>query len=428
MRPLFESKIAHDLLPVHSLQSLKFLIPALLRDWWQELRPARLRVDARERARIVLGAGLGIVFTAWLSHLAGGSPELGLLIVGPIGASAVLVFGVPASPMAQPWSVIGGNTVSALAGILVVHGLGAPTGLSAALAVALAIAAMFALRCLHPPGGAMALTMVLAQTASLQVAAFPVFTNCILLIAAGIAYNRATGRRYPHSQHEAAAAPVQAHAGFVRSDDIEAAMARYNQVVDLPSDDLQGLLRDAEMHAYQRRLGSLTCADVMSRKLSVVEFGTSLEDAWALMRERRIKALPVVDRARRVVGIVTLADFMREAELDLHRGFDNKLLRLIRRATTSHSDKADVVGQIMTRQVRVASVDRPLADLVPLFASTGHHHVPVIDAELRIVGMLTQSDVVAALCAPSGRPADGAASPGPNPSTYSLVPPRHAAS
>jgi CBS domain-containing membrane protein len=41
------------------------------------------------------------------------------LLVAPIGASAVLVFAVPASPLAQPRAVIGGNVVSALVGITV---------------------------------------------------------------------------------------------------------------------------------------------------------------------------------------------------------------------------------------------------------------------------------------------------------------------
>ena len=70
---------------------------------------------------------------------------------------------------------------------------------------------------------------------------------------------------------------------------------------------------------------------------------------------------------------------------------------MIRATTTSHSDKPEVVGQIMTRKVRVASADRPIAELVPLFASTGHHHIPIIDAERRLVGIVTQSDLVAAL-------------------------------
>ena len=52
----------------------------------------------------------------------------------------------------------------------------------------------------------------------------------------------------------------------------------------------------------------------------------------------------------------------------------------------------------MTRQVRVVSADRPIADLLPMFAHTGHHHVPVIDGERRLVGIITQSDLVRALC------------------------------
>jgi CBS domain-containing membrane protein len=51
----------------------------------------------------------------------------------------------------------------------------------------------------------------------------------------------------------------------------------------------------------------------------------------------------------------------------------------------------------MARQVRVASMHRHLAELIPLFGSTGHHHIPIVDDGDRLVGMVTQSDVVAAL-------------------------------
>ena len=380
--------------------------------WLQALGPVRMQVDARERLRIVLGAGLGIALAAWLSHLAGGVGAATPWIVAPLGASAVLVFGVPASPLAQPWAVVAGNTVSALVGIGCVIGLAPWATASSALvtpatvagiAVALAIGAMFVLRCLHPPGGAMAMTMTLAHTADWRFALFPVLINSVLLVAAGIAYNTATRRRYPHGQ-AAAVAPAALHNGIQRVD-LDAALAHYNQVIDLPRDDLQALLQGAEMHAYRRHLGELRCADVMTHEPVTVQFGTLLEEAWALLRQRRIKALPVVDRVGRVVGIVTLADFMREADLDLHEGFDAKLRHLVRRSGLSHSSKPEVVGQIMTRQVRVASVERPLSELVPLFASTGHHHIPVIGAEGRIVGMLTQSDVVTALCGPASNEA-----------------------
>lgn len=368
-----------------------------LAGWLQALRPAAQPLNARERLRVVLGAGLGLLLTALLSEWAWPhGPGLPWL-VAPLGASAVLVFGVPASPLAQPWAVLAGNTLSALVGIACQRWIGPPE-LAAAAAVAMAIALMLGLRCLHPPGGAAALLMVLAGVHDWQFAFYPVLGNSLLLVAAGMLYNPLTGRRYPHAQQAPLpAGPVApSHQPFAAAD-LEAALARYNQVLDIPRDDLQALLQEAELQAYRRRLGTLRCADVMSRELKTVEWGTPLQEAWTLLREHRIKALPVVDRARRVIGIVTLADFMREAALDLHEGFADKLRRLILPTPSSHSDKAEVVGQIMSRQVRVASAERPLAELVPLFADSGHHHIPIVGEQARLVGIITQSDLVAAL-------------------------------
>jgi CBS domain-containing membrane protein len=135
----------------------------------------------------------------------------------------------------------------------------------------------------------------------------------------------------------------------------------------------------------------------MSRDVSVVEFSTTLEEAWTLLRTHRIKALPVVDRVRRVIGIVTLVDFLKHANLDVYEKFDDKLRQLIRRTRNTHSDKPEVVGQIMTKPVRTAAHDKHIVELVPLLSDQGLHHVPIVDDERRLVGMMTQSDLIAAL-------------------------------
>jgi len=298
---------------------------------------------------------------------------------------------VPASPLAQPWSVVGGNTVSALVGIACARWV-APPDLAAALAVALAIGAMLALRCLHPPGGASALLMAFGGVTDPQAALFPVFVNSLLLVACGVAWNNATRRAYPHPQRAATVRQLP-----VTEDDLDAVLTRYNQVLDVSRDDLQELISATQLRSYERRLAQVRCADIMSRELVTVEFGTPLQDAWALLRKKGIKALPVVDKWMHLVGIVTLADFMKAADLDLHHGFDARLRGLLRATPGTQSDKPEVVGQIMTRKVRVTRVQRPLADLLPLLGSTGHHHIPVIGEEDRLVGIITQSDVVKAL-------------------------------
>ena len=308
--------------------------------------------------------------------------------------------------MAQPWAVVAGNTLSALVGTAFAHGMGFPVlpELAAGLAVATAIVVMLALRCLHPPGGAMALMMVLGGIRDPGFALYPVMLNSVLLVLTGIAYNNATRRSYPHMQLAAGDHALPGHEGQLDAD-LDAVLARYNQVLDISRDDLKALLSETQLRAYDRKLADVRCADIMSRQLVTVEFGTPLQEAWALLRERRIKALPVVDKAFRIAGIITVADFMRAAELDVYEGFDEKLRKLIRTTRGSYSDKPEVVGQIMTRNVRVAGEQRRLVELVPLFGSTGHHHIPIIGDGGKLTGMITQSDLVAAL----GRAVDPAA-------------------
>lgn len=376
--------------------------------WLQSLRPARTRINVRERWRIVIGAVLGVLLAGGLSHFASGTALASLpWLVAPMGASAVLVFGVPASPLAQPWSVVGGNTLSALVGIACARWLGPPE-LAAAVAVGAAIGLMLALRCLHPPGGASALMMVLGGITNPWFALFPVLLNSVLLACAGMAYNNATRRPYPHRQLPAPAEKDADRQTRAADADLDAVLARYNQVLDVSRDDLQALLEQMKWQAYQRKLAGVRCADIMSRDLVTVTHTTPLQDAWALLRERRIKSLPVVDADFRIIGIVTLADFMRAADLQGqgYQGMDTRLRKLL--GAMGPSGKPPVVGQIMTRQVRVAGMQRYLVDLVPLFGGSGHHHLPIVGEDGRLVGIITQSDMVAALFEPPASPREAA--------------------
>lgn len=380
-----------------------------LRSWLYAFVPGPVGVNGIERLRACCGALLGIMLTGLVTRFALGPATHLPLLIAPMGASAVLLFAVPSSPLAQPWSIVGGNLVSALIGVACAHWIADPV-FAAALAIAGAIGAMFALRCLHPPSGAVALTAVLGGPAvtamGYHFVAYPVAVNSLLLLGVALAFNNATRRRYPHAAHivhpphanthGTADAPTIERIGF-KAEDLDAVLKQYNQVLDVSRDDLENLFLQTEMHAYRRRFGEITCGDIMSRDVLAVEFGTSLEEAWTLLREHRIKALPVVDTAHRVIGIVTLRDFMQHADLDLYQGFEDKLRRFLKRSFTTHSEKPEVVGQIMTKRVRVASIGVHIVELVPLLADTSHHHIPILNEERRLVGIVTQSDLVAAL-------------------------------
>ena len=368
------------------------MIRGAIGNWLAALWPAPLAADARERLRAAAGALLGLLLTGFIARSVGGAFALDPWLVAPIGASAVLVFGVPGSPLAQPWAVIAGNTLSTLVGILCVRVLPGPLP-AAACAIGLAIVTMFWLRCLHPPGGAAALLAVLSDWTDPLRAVFPIATDCVLLVLAGVLFNSLTGRRYPHTQVK----PPEMTGSRFSESDLDAALKHYNQVLDVSRDDLSALLHEAEAIAYRRGLGELRCGDIMTRELVTADYGMPLHEAWRLMRERRIKALPVIDRARRIVGIVTVADFMRHAQLDSADGLGARLRELVRISGLSHNDRPEAVGQIMTRKVRVARADWHVIELVPLFSEGGHHHIPILDVEDRVVGIITQSDLVSAL-------------------------------
>jgi CBS domain-containing membrane protein len=358
------------------------------------LRPSSQAVDARERWRALLGAGLGVLFAGALCRWLGPAGNTGAAwLVAPIGASAVLVFAVPASPLAQPWSVVVGTTLSALVGSLCAMVVPDPA-IAGGLAVALAIGAMFWTRSLHPPGGAAALLAALSG-ANWKFAFFPVLANCVLLVLAGVVYNSLTGRRYPHVAPPAPRANDEPRR--FSTADLDVALAHYNQVLDISRDQLETLLHHAESAAYQRRFGDLRCGDIMSPQPLSVLYGTPLDEAWRLMRERGVKALPVTDRAGTIAGIVTVADFLRHAGLDQADGIGQRLRGFMKPSGLVHSEKPEVVGQIMSREVRVVSVSRNASELIPLFSEAGHHHIPVIDKDRRLVGIITQSDLMRSL-------------------------------
>ncbi|MBU6253166.1 MAG: HPP family protein [Alphaproteobacteria bacterium] len=202
--------------------------------------------------RAMLGALFGIGITSLICRLwLGDAPASLPFLIAPIGASAVLVFALPASPLAQPWPVIGGNLMSATAGVALYH-LAPDPNLAAGLAVATAIGAMALLRCLHPPGGAVALTAVIGgpaiHAAGFHYALVPVALNSAILVGLAWLFHKATHHSYPH---RAAPTPPVANRD-ITAEDVRAALAHYEEIIDVNPDDLLMILRAAEAEAEAR--------------------------------------------------------------------------------------------------------------------------------------------------------------------------------
>lgn len=206
------------------------------------------------------GAFLGILAVYWgtrwcfphgFLHTAGT-----FIMVTSMGASAVLLFAVPQGALSQPWSVIGGHLLSALVGVTCQQLVPDQTW-TPALAVGLAVGAMHYARCIHPPGGATALTAVIggAEVYKLGYAYLftPILMNVLLIMAVALVFNAFfPWRRYPaHLTRRQLVKPAAAaeRQYELTQEDFSAAMEELNSYVDITSENLTQLLELAKQHA-----------------------------------------------------------------------------------------------------------------------------------------------------------------------------------
>jgi CBS-domain-containing membrane protein len=210
-----------------------------------------------EKLISAIGGFIGILLTMWVSqHYLG--VQGAAMLVASMGASAVLLFAVPHGALSQPWALLGGHAVSALIGVsceqLVLNQL-----VAAPLAVAMAIGAMYYLRCIHPPGGATAITAVIggAQVHALgfQFVLTPVLLNAVILLLAAIAVNYAfPWRRYPASLKKPIVASLALRiepSGQLAHADFAYALGEMGSFIDVSEDDLAKIYRLACKHAWQ---------------------------------------------------------------------------------------------------------------------------------------------------------------------------------
>lgn len=356
----------------------------------QRLLPAPLNTSPREWLRAAVGALLGLFLAGWLCSMAYG-PSIALHLLGPLAASAVLVFAVHSGPLAQPWPVLGSYALAGILGLAMRQGLGSELWVAAA-ALGGSLLLMCWLRCLHPPGGGVAASVVLADPGLVAMGDHllePVLLNALILVAVAVLYNRLTGVRYPkgavprkdpHHTHD----PLPSARVGISGEDLDLALEELGEFVDVTRDELERIILATEQHALQRSLGGITAAAVMSRDVQFASPDTTLEQAWKMLASHHLKTLPVLEHGR-LVGIVSLSDLvgpaMAQGRFSWRAPFHRPSTRM---------------AQVMSRQVVSVGSEHPLERLLPLLSEHGLHCLPVLDGE-QLVGVITQTDLIAGL-------------------------------
>ncbi|MCC2956492.1 HPP family protein [Massilia sp. IC2-477] len=359
----------------------------------RRLRPAGPTSFTRQ-VPAAAGALLTLLLTGLSSRAVLGPTALHALpyLIAPMAASAVLLFCLPAAPLAQPWPVIGGNVVSALVGVACSQGLDPLLG--APLAGGLAIAAMASLRCLHPPGGAVAVTAVLGGAAVHDVGYWfvlaPVGLNSVLMVLGAVAWNKLSGHAYPHVQP--AVQPPEQKAGFAR-EDLDAALDSYGETLDVSRDDLATIFAETEQRAAERRARLHHCGELAKPVPATLRPEMPLAAARALLVQHGVPALPVVDEAGRPVGVLSMSGLVAAGG-----SASRPLPARARRATAllfGH-DTVPTVGQLVEPDFMAVKAAAPVTALLARFHE-GAREVLVVDEEGRLTGMVQPGDLLVGL-------------------------------
>lgn len=196
-------------------------------------------VSLKEKAVSGVGGALGILSVILISHEVVHLEGAAMLITS-MAASAVLLFCVPHGQLSQPWPVLAGHTFSAIIGVTCARSI--PFLIpAAACAVGLSIITMHFLKCIHPPGGATALTAVVGGAAirdlGYSYVLMPVLLNVVTLLTIALLYNYPFAwRRYPAAWGRPKLAPSDSRK--VTHEDVIASLERLDTFVDITEDDL----------------------------------------------------------------------------------------------------------------------------------------------------------------------------------------------
>ena len=220
------------------------------------------------------------------------------------------------------------------------------------------------------------LTTVGGAPVSIWYPFLPVGLCSLLLVGSAALYARLTGRTYPHqisapaSVHDTRDAPPSTRVGYTKAD-LDEALARYGELLDVSRDDLDALFRQVELQAHRRIHSQIRCEEIMSRDVISVDAHQTAESALAFLQQHDLRTAPVVDREGRLVGLVRRAELL--------------------------AGRRHLVEAVLDPFVHKVGPGAAIEVLMPLLSSGAAHEAMVVDQERRLVGVITQTDLLAVL-------------------------------
>lgn len=187
---------------------------------------------------------------------------------------------------------------------------------------------------------------------------------------------------------------------WLEDEDLKAALKEMRTYVDITEDDLKRIFSLAMEHAKRRLKKKIPVKDIMTKDVVAVKKALKIKELARLLIEKQISGVPVVDEENRVIGIVTEADIIFQAEGRRHRGL-REFLREIIGEPVPKDIRGPIsellVQDIMSQPVISASPDMDIRNVAAIFEERRIKRLPVVDPEGRLVGIISRQDILRAI-------------------------------
>ncbi|HXJ78149.1 MAG TPA: universal stress protein [Candidatus Methylomirabilis sp.] len=140
--------------------------------------------------------------------------------------------------------------------------------------------------------------------------------------------------------------------------------------------------------------------DIMVRAVSSVSVEAPLAEVVELLLRRNVKALPVLDARRHVVGIITGGDLLDRADMGLRLSIKQELdADALRERVHALTQSPKFARDVMTRHVHTVEGSADLAAVIRLMAAHRVKRLPVVNQHRELVGIVSRADVLRAIAA-----------------------------
>jgi len=176
-------------------------------------------------------------------------------------------------------------------------------------------------------------------------------------------------------------------------EDLRKARKELATYIDITEEDLMKIYSLALQFAQERRSRQIPIADVMTKDVVSVHPDADVREAVAILSEKGVGGLPVVDEKSEVVGVITEADVLGMLGVERTHGFKD-LIRHILGDSCLKCNKEGKVKDFMTSPAVVLRLDHDVLEAAGLLEKKRIKRLPVVDEKNRLVGIITRADIV----------------------------------